>query len=285
MDSSLRIVLAFLFCLLGPRQALAWDTSELVYLPADGEVPGGGGIVGTGSVSDGYARCVDCHVEPLQRIDLAITTDPPFEASAETRFYEPGQAYDVTVLMTGETLGLTGCQAGTTNNNMIAAAFEDLNGMRVGLLASDSGQAQGTSCPSTRPAPSSVTRGTTLLFGDCSVVLTRDELPGGTTQWMFRWTAPARGTGDVVLFAGGVDSNCNMTSLDDDAKMVSLTLSEGSLQARLSPNAAPTSERVALAAATPAVDGLTLWATIVGFVATFGLRKRRGNERVRSARR
>jgi hypothetical protein len=40
-------------------------------------------------------------------------------------------------------------------------------------------------------------------------------------------TAPPSGTGDVVLFAGGVDSNCSMTSLEDDAKMVSMTLSEG----------------------------------------------------------
>jgi hypothetical protein len=79
----------------------------------------------------------------------------------------------------------------------------------------------------------------------------------------------------VVLFAGGVDSNCSMTSLEDDAKMVSMTLSEGSPQARLSPNAAATPERAAFAAATPAVDGWVLWAALVGLVATLGLGKRK----------
>jgi hypothetical protein len=260
MRSLLRVVVAFVLCLLAPRAALAWDTSELVYLPADGEIPGGGGIVGTGSVSDGYARCVDCHVEPLQRIDLAITTSPPFDTAGETTLYQPGEVYDVTVRMTGETLGLSGCQAGTTNNNMIAAAFEDPNGMPVGLLASDSGQAQGSNCPSTRPDPASVSSGTTLLFGDCNVVLTRDQLPGGATEWRFRWTAPASGTGDVVLFAGGVDSNCSMTSLEDDAKMVTMTLSEGSPLALVGPSAG----KVALAAAAPPVDGWMFWAVLAG---------------------
>ena len=217
------------------RPAFAWDSSALQYAPADGEMPGGGGIIGTGSRTDDLTECGHCHIEPEQRIDLTFTPTPAFDAVGETIFYEPGRVYEFRVVMTGETLGLSGCPNGVVNANMIAATFEDLNGANVGLLRSDSGQTQGSACPSERPDPDSLSGGTTLLFGDCRVLFTRDALPGDATEWWFRWTAPPAGTGDVVLYGGGVDSNCDMTSLGDDVKMVKLTLSDGSTRAGLSP--------------------------------------------------
>jgi hypothetical protein len=68
---------------------------------------------------------------------------------------------------------------------MMAATFENSSGENVGVLQSDTGQDQATSCPATPPDPKSITSGTTLLAVDCRVILSRDANPDNTT-WLFR---------------------------------------------------------------------------------------------------
>jgi hypothetical protein len=233
------------------RPARAWDASELQYAPADGEIPGGGGIIGTGSRNDQRTECGHCHIDADGTIDLTFAPEPAFDAQGDSLFYEPEREYEFTVKLTGEHLGLSGCRTGAPNANMMAATFEDAAGANVGTLESDTGQMQGAGCPATTPDPKSITSGTTLLAVDCRAILTRDAMPGGNTQWKFRWTAPPAGTGDVTLYGGAVDSNCEMNSRGDDVKMIKLTLSEGAKTALDSGVGRVRDPRVALAGVAP----------------------------------
>jgi hypothetical protein len=232
--------------------AHAWDASELQYAPADGEMPGGGGIIGTGSSSDQRTECAHCHIDADGAIDLTFAPNPAFDSEGDSLFYAPEQEYEFTVNLSGEHLGLSNCPQGGINANMMAATFEDAAGANVGTLESDTGQTQGVSCPATTPDPKSITSGTTLLAVDCRVILTRDAMPGGNTQWKFRWTAPPAGSGDVTLYGGAVDSNCDMNSRGDDVKMVKLMLSEGAKTALDSGVGRVRDPRVALAGVAPA---------------------------------
>jgi hypothetical protein len=244
--------LVALACVTLALPALAWDASELQYASADGELPGGGGIVGTGSRSDQRTECGHCHIDADGAIALIFAPSPAFASEGDGLFYAPEQEYEFTVSLTGEHLGLADCPTGAPNANMMAATFEDAAGANVGTLESDTGQMQGASCPPTPPEPNSITTGTTLLAVDCRVILTRDAMPGGNTRWKFRWTAPPAGTGDVTLYGGAVDSNCDMNSRGDDVKMVKLTLSEGPAIALGAGKLHGPARRVALADVAPA---------------------------------
>jgi hypothetical protein len=222
-------LLVIIAALLVAFPAMAWDGLDLWYAPAQSMPPGGGGIVGTGGLSESSIQCVHCHIKPEQKIDAVVTSVPAFGASTA---YTPGQKYQLTVKMTGEHLGFNNCPSGGMNNNGFAATFEDAAGRNVGTLASDSGQMQGPSCPQDAPKPKTLT-GTTYLYDDCRVILPLTM--EGATQWTFSWTAPARGTGDVTIFAGVIDGSCDMTSLNDDGKMIKLILSESSATAMQSP--------------------------------------------------
>jgi hypothetical protein len=204
--------------------ASAWDGIPLWYGTAHGASPGGGGIVGTGGLSESSIECVHCHMKPEKKIDATVTPVPAFGAGTS---YAPGQKYQFTVKLVGEHLGLAQCDQYMANNNGFAATFENASGQNVGSLASDSGQVQGSACPKDPPKGDTLT-GTTVMYDDCRVILPRTDgvsLPN-VTQWKFSWTAPPRGAGDVVMYAGVVDGNCDMSSLNDDAKMIKLTLSE-----------------------------------------------------------
>lgn len=216
--------------LLWAPSALAWDSAELWHAPADGRVPGGGGVVGTGSKTDFRIECLHCHIEPKQNIGLTFA---PFDTAGDIVYYEPGAQYEIQVNLVGESLGKpeSECPPNGVNVNLFAATFENTQGQSVGILESDTGQRQGTNCPANAPEKGSITTGSTLLYRDCRTIFVRDLMPEGTTQWQFRWTAPAAGTGDVILYAGGVDGNCDMMSMGDDVKMVKLTLTEGSQRA------------------------------------------------------
>jgi hypothetical protein len=212
--------------------AHAWDSQKFWYAPAHGADPGGGGILGTGSQADYGIQCLHCHIEPEENIDLTFTPTPAFENDGDVVYYEPGTEYEFTVNLLGEYLGLDECPEGGFNYNFFVATFEDAAGNPIGTLASDGGQVRGGNCPEDPPARSEDAPGTTIMYSDCRAVIARDLLPIGTTQWSFSWTAPPAGTGDVTLFGGGVDSNCDMFSMNDDVKMVKLTLSDGSERAQ-----------------------------------------------------
>jgi hypothetical protein len=226
------VVLALASVLLWASPALAWDSAKLWYADAHGVEAAGGGILATGGATDYGIQCVHCHIEPEENIDLTFTPSPAFDNVGDVLYYEPGTEYVFTVNLIGEYLGLDECVTDGFNYNFFAATFEDAAGNNTGTLASDGGQTQGSNCPAEAPARAENAPGTTVLYGDCRAVIARDLLPLGTTEWTFSWTAPPAGTGDVTLFGGGVDSNCDMNSKNDDVKMVKITLSDASERAQ-----------------------------------------------------
>ncbi len=124
--------------------------------------------------------------------------------------------------MTGEHLGLSGCMGSppAANNNNFAFAAEDASGNVAGSFTADYGDS--TSCPSSYP-PSSFGGGS-LVYGDCHAVLTSGA---DRTTWSFTWTAPAAGTGSVTLYYAAVDGDCMMNSLNDDVKVSTWPMGEG----------------------------------------------------------
>jgi hypothetical protein len=229
-----RIALSIAFVTVWSPAALAWNGPSMWYEPADGSPPpwsnmrahaGGEGVMGTGGAGDHFIQCSHCHVKPKGRINLSVTTIPGFASNT----YRPGQRYQVTVKLLGETLGTPG-----KNINQFAATFEDANGKVTGVLESDTGQSQAPGkCPS---GPPKVTSGTTVLYADCRVVISAfgsaENEPGADlTQWNFAWTAPASGSGPVNIYVGVGDGDggatAGLSSLDDDVKNTIVRLGEG----------------------------------------------------------
>ena len=206
-----KLVVLILVCIAHP--ALAWDGPGMWYRAADDANPGGGGILGTGGGHDHGIKCTDCHVERKSEPNLAfgMTFSPQLAGSA----YVPGTRYTITARLTGAQLpGTCGVPNGK-NIDGFAASFEDDSGASTGKLAGDDGQSA-PSCTLPSPPPP----GTTALDGDCKVIFSSSA--PNLTQWTFSWTAPA--SGDVHVFWGAVDGDCDMMSMHDAAVTGSMTL-------------------------------------------------------------
>jgi hypothetical protein len=222
---------ALLFAVALP--ALAWDGPALWEEPTNADY-GGGGVWGTGGKNDFGINCTHCHKRPANMptasVDAQFAFNPVPQMVNGARAYKPGQRYTVTVTMTGETLGLSGCN-GMANNNGFSTAFELANGQRAGKYASDWGQSS-DACPSILPSYVNsggytiyVTDGGTSTFGNCHAVAST-SLDGQSSRYFF-WTAPAAGSGPVTVFYGVVDGNCDMNSQNDDSRASSFVLAEG----------------------------------------------------------
>jgi len=184
---------------------------------------GAGGIYGMGSVTDFGITCANCHIKGEGTIGATITPSPAWSSVNGVDAYKPGQKYTITVTMTGEHRGLN-----QMNNNLngMAATIEDQGGKVRGILASDtSPPVTSDACPASYPAQNPAA-GTTYLYGDCHGVFFIPRT--NTTSWTFSWTAPAAGAGQLTMFYGVVDGDANgKSSLDDDTKMGTLKLAEG----------------------------------------------------------
>jgi hypothetical protein len=209
--------------LLAPSVGRAWDSDDAWYNPATGSgpvgamgsiLPGAGGLIATGGTSDHNITCAACHIKAEGRIGVTFTPSPAWSLANNVAAYAPGQTYAITVKLTGEHLGQSGCSPYVNGNiNGFGAAFESDAGKPAGTLASDSGQTA-ANCPQANPQAMS---GTTLTYGDChAIVSLADKTLAGTTSWTFRWTAPPAGTGPVTLFYGAVDGDCMMDSFNVD---------------------------------------------------------------------
>jgi hypothetical protein len=203
-----------------PQTARAWDGPDLWYGDPAGQMPGGGGLLGTGSARDRGITCAHCHTKAAGLIDLDLAFTPPLPTVGGQPTYAPGQTYQVAVKLVGEHLGQSGCGQYLTHTNNFAAAFEDMSGQPTGVLASDSGQSA-ASCPASVPKP---INGSTVLYGDCHGITSSGQQNVGA--WSFSWTAPPGGTGPVLVFYGAVDGNCDMMSMNDDVKVGKLKLGE-----------------------------------------------------------
>jgi hypothetical protein len=230
--------------------ARAWDGHTLWYDSASGANPGGGGIIGTGGVTDYNITCAHCHTDAMSQIDVQLAFTPPLEDVGGEAVYAPGQTYQVAVTLVGEYLGTSGCEMYMARTNNFAATVEDVSGKVAGVLASDSGQSS-TNCPQDSPGPGA---GTTLMYRDCHAVFSNGA--EDRTSWAFSWTAPAAGSGQLTLYYGAVDGNCDMTSKGDDVKVGTLKLGEA-MAARAPGRGAPAG-RLALLGLVPLGLGAAL---------------------------
>jgi hypothetical protein len=244
---------SLLLLVVSAKTASAWDGPNMWYDPANGspqtnQNPGGGGILGTGGLTDHGITCANCHLKgknPTGLIDAQIDFNPQLVAGA----YTPGQTYTITVTMTGEHLGLSGCgQYTPDNNNFMVATLEDDNGNVAGDLRAASGST--TSCPPTVTFDPNTFKGT-FMYADCHAVLSHGA---GLTSWTFDWIAPTKGSGQVTLYYGMVDGNCTMDSLDDDVKVGTIKLGEATAMLDLPKSDSDT--RLASAGIVPALAAL-----------------------------
>ena len=202
--------------------ARAWDAPQYWY---ESDTIGGGGILATGGAGDHNITCANCHIKGGQgygTVDFKPTFNPPIGAT-----YKQGQAYQVTVTMTNEHNGFGCTNADSKNRNFFGASFEDDSGKAVGQLTAGNGTT--ASCP---PAPAANGAGnpttSTFVFADCHAIIGGGENDGAstTTSWTFGWTAPTDGA-NVTLYYAGVDGDCMMDSLNDDAKVGTMKLGAG----------------------------------------------------------
>jgi hypothetical protein len=190
--------------------------------PSQGPHAGGGDIWGTGSVRDWGVQCNHCHINDKNQqgqITSQFTTNPPLSGGK----YVPGTQYTVTVKLLGEHLGTSDP---TNNRNGFVATFENMNGQPTGGLLGD----MQTSCPATPTMPDALLPGGTFAYSynnsGCVNVASLFKSPA-PTQWTFKWTAPAAGTGTVIMYYGLVDGDASQSSYGDDVKMGKQMLPEG----------------------------------------------------------
>src|SRR5262249_9729653 len=131
--------------------------------------------------------------------------------------YVGGTQYTVTAKLMGAMLATPSCNVPNgKNNDGFAASFENDAGGSAGSLAADDGQSA-PSCSLPSPPPAA---GTTALDGDCEVVFSKGA--ENLTQWTFSWKAPS--SGNVHVYWGAVDGDCDMMSMNDAVTAGSMTL-------------------------------------------------------------
>jgi hypothetical protein len=206
--------------------ALAWNQIVFWHSRNHDSRGGGSGIYGTGSQTDFGILCTHCHDKSPGKVDATVGFAPALLGAAGAEKYLPGQAYQVTVDLVGEHLGIG--KAG--NYNAMVATFEDAGGRIAGTMAADS-TGSSTNCPANAPADPNVApydTKTTIMYGDCHGVLPIFNGPAhNRTRWTFTWTAPAAGRGTVTMYYGLTDGDGDETSDGDDNKLGTKKLTEG----------------------------------------------------------
>jgi hypothetical protein len=122
--------------------------------------PGGAPAKNTGSPGDGQ-NCTHCHGGSATTVQGWITSDIGAEG------YTPGQTYTITATATGS--GRKGFEVSP----------QDLTGNLLGTLTAGSGN---------------------KLTGSGKYVTQSSASTANPKAWVFQWTAPAAGTGDVTFY-------------------------------------------------------------------------------------
>jgi hypothetical protein len=164
--------------------------------------PGGGGLIGTGSMRSGGVRCDHCHVNPVAGPQGHIDAGVQFSPTLVNGQYALGTRYTVTVRMSGEHRR----SAAGHSQDGFAGNFELADGGVAGSITSSTPGYAASSCPQTLGTLTGVA-GTTITFKDCAYVINRAVQDN--TTWVFDWTAPSSNQGDVNFFFGIVDANGN----------------------------------------------------------------------------
>jgi hypothetical protein len=138
----------------------------------DSMYPSGAPAGYTGSPGDGQ-NCSGCHGGSATTVQNWITSDVPAEG------YIPGQAYTITVTVTGS--GKKGFEVSP----------QDQAGNQLGTLTAGTGE---------------------KLVGSGKYITHNSSSNSNPKIWTFQWTAPVAGTGDVTMY-GAFALNISSTKL------------------------------------------------------------------------
>ena len=237
------IAIAVVASLAWARPAAAFHNGKLFDRAAGGG--GGGGLFYTGSRRERGWDCTACHVDPRNKLQLDVSSQPP-ELIAEQR-YAPGASYTITIAMANP-----GAQLG------LAATRSNFNAMVITTI-DDAGAPAGTF--SGFDAGKFFARGTSILASDSTMV--------NETSWTFTWTAPAAPAGPITIDLGVVDGDgagqttqTTLTDpLGDDTAMRHYVVADAGSARRHTP---------------PRSTGWAGLLAIVPLLAVLGRRRRRG---------
>lgn len=221
-----RFWLGFLAPVLLVSSAWAWHEPNEFFDAPNSPIPGGGALLGTGSVHDQHTLCIDCHKGGPHMVGMTFTFTPPMGGTPAAPRYTPGQAYQVVAHMTNESRVHP---TSGRNLNGFLARFEDANAAAAGVLRGTMTFTTGGTCAPAFNTPRTAATMTTpslntMTVGACDTVMFRDN---SINDWSFTWTAPAAGAGTITILWGGVDGNADTTSKNDDAGEGQVPLTEG----------------------------------------------------------
>lgn len=201
----------------------------------------------TGSPRWDGQDCGTCHVDAPGQVRFHLSSTP--EDIFTTGRYEPGQAYVVTIDVTGaEGKGLRTWMLETLDDDLAdVGAYFDIGGCftvqgtprgclqpSCTFMCKNQQSFRATCAPDGDPICSEVRKIPGCEYcgsGDgCTGCTTVDGVVGGVVvppPWRFELVAPAAGTGPVTMYFGGVAGTSDHTSRGDDYEMQFHRLCEG----------------------------------------------------------
>jgi hypothetical protein len=177
----------YLYFIIGAVGMFVLLTSEIEYSTGS---PGGK----SGSPGDGGATCTDCHGGTATFQEGWITANIPAEG------YIPGETYTITATGTHEGVGKFGFEVTSENDGAQKAGSMIVTNSVENQLANGN---QSITHKSTGTTPT-----------------------GNTKTWMFDWTAPAEGTGNITFYGAFNAANGNGNNSGDVIYTSSLLVPE-----------------------------------------------------------
>ena len=158
----------------------------------------------------GEPHCGSCHAGSSGNQTVTITVVPPVTE------YVPGNTYNIGLGLSDPGMIRWGFEATALkdSDNSMAGTFGTLVDPHVTTLSSG-GRTYACHTTNGAVAPGNPTDGTWWGTAD------------GPVAWLFTWTAPAQGAGDVTFYAAMVSADGNSSDTGDNTYTVNMTLTEG----------------------------------------------------------
>ncbi len=198
---------AIALLVIAPAGARAFQEPALFDVLPTPVTGGAGSVHFTGSPASRWYSCAICHQSAAGQIGLKWSSNP---ADLQQGNYTPGTNYTITLVMTGEHLGLDHPTTNCTNLGLPGQPTCNWNGV-VAEIVDANGNPAGQLCPEvidrrTRKQQLCTTTNSAVLSADTSQVIGQPSQYGGDTQWSFVWESPSTQI-PVTLYAAVVDGN------------------------------------------------------------------------------
>ena len=159
----------------------------------------------------GETQCGSCHAGNSGNQTVTLTAVPPVTE------YIPGNSYNIALGIDDPGMIRWGFEATALkdSDNSMAGTFTTLVDTHVTTLSAG-GRTYVCHTTNGAVAPGNPTDGT--WWGT----------PDGPVAWLFTWTAPPQGSGDVTFYAATVSADGNNSDTGDNTYTVNMTLTEAS---------------------------------------------------------